>query len=614
MTRLFDRQVPSLARLSSVLVLAASAGLTVAVPPPNQLTYQGELINGGAPANGLFTVRFGLFNASAGGAEIASVTNLLVNVVNGRFTTTIGPTLIDGPGAGTYTSLADVVRDFGSAHVEITVNGVLLGARQPLTSAPYALNAGRANSLDNVSVVGGSTWAVSGLSAELAFTGSSLRVQIGDSAADALVLFSSMYMLPTGAADQSQFMFFTNGGLQTGESFLWNDPQDRFELSDDLAITGTLSVGTTVASDVYNRVGGLAPRTGSMNSASDLLVSADLETLGSLAVGGSVLLRPGLADGDATLFFRESASDTGKSFRWDDSEDRFVFSDDIRLGEFANFELTTVTSGLTVDNIAEIRSTGGISIRVDTDNDEAGISAGAFVITCNNTVPLLRLQGTDEANLELDNGVVSDAFDFAEAFRAVTSQTIEPGDVVVHAVGRGLSEHCELADAPGARLLLGVVSTNPAYTAGMSFEEADRVDPALTSQRDAARATGNFAEVMRLEALMAETVKKVWKPIAQIGRVPTKVDGSFGPIKAGDYLTSSPTPGHAMKLTGPGMALGVALEDFDGAGKGKIVVFVRPSWNGDPSGELAQVRADNADLKARLDRLEQVLSRDVAKR
>ncbi|HRY30595.1 MAG TPA: hypothetical protein P5079_11245, partial [Elusimicrobiota bacterium] len=66
------------------------------------------------------------------------------------------------------------------------------------------------------------------------------------------------------------------------------------------------------------------------------------------------------------------------------------------------------------------------------------------------------------------------------------------------------------------------------------------------------------------------------KPLVLAGRVPIKVCLENGPIKKGDYLTSSSKPGYAMKATEPGATVGIALEDFDGAsGKtGKVLCFV----------------------------------------
>jgi hypothetical protein len=48
-------------------------------------------------------------------------------------------------------------------------------------------------------------------------------------------------------------------------------------------------------------------------------------------------------------------------------------------------------------------------------------------------------------------------------------------------------------------------------------------------------------------------------PIALIGKVYCKVDADFGPIKIGDLLTTSNTPGHAMKVSEPYRALGAVI-------------------------------------------------------
>jgi hypothetical protein len=73
------------------------------------------------------------------------------------------------------------------------------------------------------------------------------------------------------------------------------------------------------------------------------------------------------------------------------------------------------------------------------------------------------------------------------------------------------------------------------------------------------------------------------KLIAVAGRVPCKVDASYAAIKPGDLLTTSDTPGHAMKaqpveiggieIYRPGTTIGKALEPLD-AGTGTIEVLV----------------------------------------
>jgi hypothetical protein len=87
--------------------------------------------------------------------------------------------------------------------------------------------------------------------------------------------------------------------------------------------------------------------------------------------------------------------------------------------------------------------------------------------------------------------------------------------------------------------------------------------------------------------------------VALAGRVPVKVSLENGPIEVGDLLTSaSSTPGVAMKATGPGRVIGMALEplseaDFQNCNIenslkiencelkiGRVMVFVNPHWYG----------------------------------
>lgn len=66
-------------------------------------------------------------------------------------------------------------------------------------------------------------------------------------------------------------------------------------------------------------------------------------------------------------------------------------------------------------------------------------------------------------------------------------------------------------------------------------------------------------------------------PIALAGRIPVKVTNENGDIQAGDYLTSSSTPGVAMKATRSGPIIGQALEDammFDDH-TGVVLMFVK---------------------------------------
>ena len=63
-------------------------------------------------------------------------------------------------------------------------------------------------------------------------------------------------------------------------------------------------------------------------------------------------------------------------------------------------------------------------------------------------------------------------------------------------------------------------------------------------------------------------------PLALIGTVYCKVDAQYSPIEVGDLLTTSLTPGHAMKADDPfkafGAVIGKALRPLQ-AGKGMIL-------------------------------------------
>jgi hypothetical protein len=156
-------------------------GLTLAVSSRHAsaqgtaFTYQGQLLDGQNPANGVYNLEFLLYNVSTGGSAIAGpVTSSGISVSNGLFT---------------------VVLDFGTGifngtthwlQIGVETNGggsfTLLSPRQQLTPAPYSVyseNAGvatEANSVANgiVSAQQLNTIGAPGNGQVLGFNGSSL--------------------------------------------------------------------------------------------------------------------------------------------------------------------------------------------------------------------------------------------------------------------------------------------------------------------------------------------------------------------------------------------------------------------------------------------------------
>lgn len=543
-------------RTCAIAGLVSFAGLAVGAIPGGLVSYQGRLSDGGGNANGNYNMVFRLFDAVAAGNEIIVETKSGANAVavsGGVFSTTLGTgstSIVDGSGAGSYTNYTSVFKDFASVWVQVEVNGVPQLPRHRITSAPFAINANRANNLADVNIDNGSVWSIGSSPATLTIDGANMELNLGGSTADHVN---------------------TSGQLNVG---------------DDL----------TVVNRMFVRFGATT-------------------------------------EADGIIYFYEDGSDTGENFRWDDSVDRFVFSDGVHIQGNLTLE--------DPDEFSDIQSTGGITIRIDTDNNQSGGNDGVFSINANAAeifgVPLLRMQSTDEANLELDNGVVTDAFDFAEAFRPVGDQMgMEAGDVVALAVGGDHKEHVELTTQAGQGMLLGVVSTKPAYTCGMGIGSIQESDPALAAMQEEMFNAGDQWAVGAISSMLGERVKQEWRPIAMLGRVPCKVDTKYGTIRAGDRLTSSPTKGHAMKQIGPGMSLGIAMEDA--SQPGKILILVRPMWYGGSSGEfsnmlgsaaphaniinashtaaqpapdsprVAELEAETRDLKARLADLERLVT------
>jgi len=66
-------------------------------------------------------------------------------------------------------------------------------------------------------------------------------------------------------------------------------------------------------------------------------------------------------------------------------------------------------------------------------------------------------------------------------------------------------------------------------------------------------------------------------PVALVGKVCCKVDAQHEPVNVGDLLTTSPTPGHAMRATDRdrafGAVIGKALQPLT-SGRGLIAILV----------------------------------------
>lgn len=123
-------------------------------------------------------------------------------------------------------------------------------------------------------------------------------------------------------------------------------------------------------------------------------------------------------------------------------------------------------------------------------------------------------------------------------------------------------------------------------------EKADEGDILVTTPEGLKRSTQSYDNkmfgVMQNNPLIVyRTGEANAKPVMRTGTVTVNVTTLGGPIKYGDYITTSPISGKGEKAKQSGYTLGVALGDFDGkgaeqidgpagkVGSGKVLVAVR---------------------------------------
>jgi hypothetical protein len=147
---------------------------------------------------------------------------------------------------------------------------------------------------------------------------------------------------------------------------------------------------------------------------------------------------------------------------------------------------------------------------------------------------------TGNLNMSGPNGDITLA-DIAEGFGTQDDEIIEPGTVVV------LNERGFVRPSEGAydKRVAGVVSGAGEYRS------------AIVLDKDGSQ---------------------VSRPcVALIGKVFCKVDADYSPIEVGDLLTTSPTPGHAMKACDPlkafGSVIGKAIRPLE-SGQNMIPILI----------------------------------------
>jgi hypothetical protein len=183
-----------------------------------------------------------------------------------------------------------------------------------------------------------------------------------------------------------------------------------------------------------------------------------------------------------------------------------------------------ITHSPTVAAVSAVNRNGGIGLF------SAGGIAGRFDGKVEITGDLTMLNGAD---IRLA--------DFSEDFDVSGQEELDPGTVVVLDYEGSVQKSRTAYDKKVAGVISGAGDFRPAITLDRKTSQGNRL------------------------------------PIALMGKVYCKVDAKYSAVDVGDLLTTSPTPGHAMKaddsLRALGTLIGKALRRLD-AGQGLIPILV----------------------------------------
>ncbi|PWU23331.1 hypothetical protein C5B42_03335 [Candidatus Cerribacteria bacterium 'Amazon FNV 2010 28 9'] len=288
--------------------------------------------------------------------------------------------------------------------------------------------------------------------------------------------------------------------------------------------TGNVGIGTTVPGSKLDIQGGYLNISGGATISATYTGGNSLNVIGSIVannttVSAGTLANPaggtctGNVNGANKAVYQSNTNATNTMIFYETTagkHSRITSATTCSDGSSNTYQILTLTDGVT--------AAAGDTFSVYTPVADIGTNSSGFF---NNAFAI---------NLKSVASTVTGGFDLAESY-PTDDNTIGAGDVVSMTSSSAMTAdgyHGKIAKTgnPYDTKLFGVVSTN----AGVSLGEAGSME----------------------------------RKVALAGRVPVKVNLENGSISIGDPLTSSSTPGQAMKATKNGYIIGRALENYDG--------------------------------------------------
>ncbi|MBI3868645.1 MAG: hypothetical protein HY299_08960 [Verrucomicrobia bacterium] len=539
--------------------------LALASAQSTAFTYNGRLNNGGAPVNGSYEMQFTVYDSEAGGIVVAGPRVMSpVNVANGLFTLRLDF------GAGVFTGPArwlDIaVRPVGGGGF------AGLAPRQEVTASPYAIQAQTAGSVANSSVAV-SQLNTGGLAPKpgqiLSYNGGNLFWTDPGVAAGGIwslqnnnAYYGAGNVGVGGVASGSSKLQITGADALTmagpGPYLTWHD-----------TLSGRSAVISSASGTLYYRV---------PNAAGTVITAGYVDSNGSVIKG------------------RLSLEGAGPYITWNDSTSGRSATISSTLGTLyyrvPDAAGTVVTAGYVDSNGSVIR--GRLSL------EGTGAYSGINLLTADPTG--LKFGSRLGQQLWLWSDPASTRY-FGLGMQASTLYSrCGGGGADGFAWYKGGAHDDHYHNAGGGKLLMSLDSSGLSVTTLTILGGADLAEPFELSDASIARGSvviidsenagklklSNGAYDQRVAGVVSgangvnpgislrqEGVLGGGQNVALSGRVYVLADANVAPIQPGDLLTTSDTPGHAMKVADHGKAQGAILgKAMSGLKEGRGLVLV----------------------------------------
>jgi hypothetical protein len=600
------KQLKAFAALSSLIVLAE---ISTAVPLGTAFTYQGRLTDGGLPANGVYEVRLGLWDAGTAGSQVAVVTNVGVLASNGLFTTAVDF------GGGIFNGTAYWME------LSVRTNASLsaftpLSPRQPVTPSPYSLFAS------------GSPLADGSVTSAKILDGTVAAVDLAPNSINSTHIIDGQVTTADLAADAVTSAKVLNGSLVGAD--LANNTVGSDQLADTIALGRSNVIGqldvffantasnqpsislmggssriSTYGSDGQEQVrlwgvsyGEILLYDSTVNNNVSATLTANSSGGGFLELNRGNTNREGLQlfggtslGGEAKLFTpgNQLAMDARAEFSasfpgawlglYHTNQERVSLA--AQNGTSGRGGLIDVKNNSTLNTIRLIGDTGGDSSRFEM---YAGGTNLSFEILANDSSAgsaMFLFDGAGSQRVEID----SDDGDDGAIIRLRNSSgaTTITLDADFSGDGRITTQELQITGGSDLSEQFDITALDEAVKPGMVVcidpRNPGRLIPSTRAYDRTVAGVISGAGGVKPGMLMGQkgTAADGQHPVALTGRVYAMVDATYGSIEPGDLLTTSDTAGHAKKVTDParaqGAILGKAMTPLNG-GKGLVLVLV----------------------------------------